>query len=136
MATIGHPLSDVCNVLNPYVFAAGSSDADKLMPDSPVSAFRENSRLQGLASQEQLLKWYAELAGWDPRAEIKWGQAFTCFRNTVIMQGIKARLYLRQASSAQAKMHADRVEPFAEMTWKMILDAKERAKKEKGRAKL
>lgn len=124
MSTIGHPLSDISNLTSPWMFAES-----QLLGGTATAAFRENTRLEGIPSLEKLLEWYAEVAGWDPRPEIKWGQAFGGFRNTVIMQGIKARMYLRQATSTEAKGHADRVDPFAENTWNLVQAASERAEK-------
>ena len=128
MSTIGHPLSDISNLLSPYVFAESKS-ADQLIGSSSIAAFHPDTRIPGIPTEAQLVAWYAEVAGWDPAPEIKWGEAFTGFRNTVIMQGIKARLFLRQATSAKAKSHADRVDPFAEHTWNLVLAAKLRGEK-------
>jgi hypothetical protein len=42
------------------------------------------------------------------------------FRNSVIMQGIKARYALRQASSAQAKEVGSHMAPLGEFTWELV----------------
>jgi aminoglycoside phosphotransferase (APT) family kinase protein len=57
----------------------------------------------GLPTQDQLIKWYAEMAGWDPSPDIPFGNAFGFFKATVVSQGIAARYAVRQASSAQEK---------------------------------
>ena len=116
MSTIGHPLSDLSNLLSPYTFAA--------FPAMSNASFQAPRRLKGLPSREECMAWYAELAGWDPRPDSKWGDAFGVFRNSVIVQGIAARLALGQASSAQAKAHAVRLKPFGEFAWTLVQEAK------------
>ncbi|KFY79130.1 hypothetical protein V499_01849 [Pseudogymnoascus sp. VKM F-103] len=94
MSTIGHPLSDLANILNPYITA--------LSGPNPHLGFAPGAT-PGLPSQEQVVSWYREVAGWRPEPELAWGTAFSIFRQSVIMQGIAARVAQRQASSAQAK---------------------------------
>lgn len=123
MSTIGHPLSDLSNLLSPYAFASSSS-FPPLATGNTVSAFAPGNQLGGLPSRDQCMQWYAEVAGWDPKPESKWGDAFGAFRNSVIMQGIAARLALGQASSAKAKEHAVRMRPFGEFAWELVEEAR------------
>ena len=116
MSTIGHPLSDLSNLLSPYTVAT--------FPGVGSSSFQAPHRPEGLPSCEECMAWYAEGAGWDPRPESKFGEAFGVFRNSVIVQGIAARLALRQASSAQAKEHAVQLKPFGEFAWTLVQEAK------------
>src|ERR1700733_7329065 len=95
MSTIGHPLSDLVNLLIPYSLR-------DLPGRHELSKFKDGAT-PGLPTQDQLLKWYAEIAGWDPSPDIPFGKAFGIFRATFIYQGIAARYAVRQASSAQAK---------------------------------
>ena len=84
---------------------------------------------QGLPQRSQLTALYTGIGGWNPAPESKWGDAFGGFRNSVIMQGIKARLALRQATSAKAKDHADRMEAFGEFAWSLATEAKQADRK-------
>lgn len=119
MSTIGHPLSDLTNLLNPYITASSGP--------SPHRGFLSGAT-PGLPSPEQVVCWYSEVAGWDPAPELAWGTAFSMFRQSVIMQGIAARVAQRQASSAQAKVYADSFRPFGEFAWGLILKAKGKAR--------
>lgn len=118
MSTVGHPLSDLSNLLSPYIIA--------LQPPSEASALRTNSAFSpfattpGLPSHSECIKWYAEVAGWDPSPETGWGDAFGVFRNSVIMQGIAARYATRQASSARAGEYAAQLKPFGEFAWSLV----------------
>ena len=118
MATIGHPLSDLANLLNPYVLAI-NPQGTRSHPDFIPGA------TPGLPTEEQAIKWYAEVAGWDPAPDMTWGAAFGMLRTCVIMQGIAARYALRQASSANAKSYADMMVPFGELAWSLVRKAKE-----------
>src|SRR3954464_11216574 len=116
MSTIGHPLSDLANLLTPYTTA-----------DNPtaVRIGRGSKTFQagvtpGLPTKEQCIAWYREVAGWDPTPDMTWGDAFGIYRGTIIMQGIAARYAMRQASSAKAKDYADQMHPFAEVAWDLI----------------
>lgn len=116
MSTIGHPLSDVANLLAPYA-TSRSKKASRIRRGSV--AFQEGMT-EGLPSKSDLLRWYAEVSGWNPTPDILWGDAFGMFRGSVIMQGIAARYAVRQASSAKAKEHGALMEPFGETAWELI----------------
>ena len=122
MSTIGHPLSDLSNLFSPYTFAVHSASAADL--GLCHAGFAPSDRLNGLPSREECIACYAEAAGWGPTtSESKWGDAFGVFRNSVIVQGIAARLALRQASSAKAQEHAVHLNPFGEFAWKLVGEA-------------
>jgi aminoglycoside phosphotransferase (APT) family kinase protein len=125
MSTIGHPLSDLVNLLIPYSLR-------DLPGRHELSKFKDGAT-PGLPTQDQLLKWYAEIAGWDPSPDIPFGKAFGIFRATFIYQGIAARYAVRQASSAQAKEMGSQMHPLGQYTWTTVLEAK---KKSKARTKL
>ena len=120
MSTIGHPLSDLSNVLSPYTFALAPPSTTLGIREMINPAFLLSASTPGLPSRSQCIEWYAKTAGWDPSGENAWGDAFAVFRNTVIMQGIAARLALRQATSAKAKDHAERMNPFGEFAWSLV----------------
>ncbi|KAL8953283.1 MAG: hypothetical protein Q9222_000849 [Ikaeria aurantiellina] len=125
MSTLGHPLSDLSNLLSPFTFA--------LQPPSEALASRVNTAFSpsadtpGLPSRSQCIDWYAEVAGWDPAPEAGWGDAFGVFRNSVIMQGIAARHAMRQASSARAEEYAVQMGPFGEFAWGLVVELQQRA---------
>ncbi|KAN0080993.1 Protein kinase-like domain containing protein [Elaphomyces granulatus] len=109
LATIGHPLSDFCNLTSPY-FVQGVEQ---------VSVFQPGV-VPGLPARDVCLRWYREIAGWDPTPDTHWGDAFYAFKSSVIMQGILARYALRQASSSRASEYADMMQPFALAAWELV----------------
>ncbi|KAL4802699.1 kinase-like domain-containing protein [Aspergillus unguis] len=110
MATVGHPLSDFCNLTSPYFLEGTEYKVDQFKPGA----------VPGLPTREVCLAWYNELAGWDPTPDMIWGDAFFSWRSSVIMQGIKARYALRQASSARAAEYAQKTVPFALGAWERV----------------
>lgn len=118
MSTIGHPLSDLSNLISPFALAMGSSIESLASRANP--AFAASAQIPGLPTRSQCLEYYAESAGWDPRFEAAWGDCFGLFRNSVIMQGIAARYALGQASSAKAEEYATQMAPFGEFAWSLV----------------
>lgn len=115
MSTIGHPLSDLINLTQPYMTAQEDVISNKsFLPGATP----------GLPTKEQVIAWYAEIAGWDPEPELDWGSAFGLYRNSVIAQGVAARYALKQTSSEKAKYYADMMVPLGEVAYKMFLKAK------------
>ncbi|KAL9121128.1 MAG: hypothetical protein Q9187_002310 [Circinaria calcarea] len=115
MSTIGHPLSDLSNLLTPFTFSlslSGPSLTSQI--HNRINPAFSSANTPGLPSRSQCIAWYAETAGWDPSAESLWGDAFGVFKNSVIMQGIAARYALRQASSAKAREYGEQMRPFGE----------------------
>jgi len=115
MATIGHPLSDLVNLCSPFQTRDAIPNAD----NGTVIKFQEGVT-PGLPSREDCIRWYTEIAGWNPAAEMTWGAAFGLFRSSVIMQGIAARYAVRQASSAKAKEHGAQMVPFGNYAWSLV----------------
>ncbi|KAH8732785.1 acyl-CoA dehydrogenase family member 11 [Phaeosphaeriaceae sp. PMI808] len=120
MSTIGHPLSDLNNVLSPYVTASSA----KAVAIGRAHAGFKPGATPGLPTRDELIQWYSEVAGWDPRPDFTWGDAFNTYRNTIIMQGIAARYALRQASSLQAKEYGLMTNPYAEIAWELVEEFK------------
>lgn len=112
MSTVGHPLSDLANLLNGFYTV---SIRPKYMSDAFVPGVTP-----GIPTPETIMKWYAEVAGWDPRPEMNWAVAFSVFRSSAICQGIAARWATRQATSEQAKNYADAFRPLGELAWTII----------------
>lgn len=120
MSTIGHPLSDLNNLLAPYL-TASSGKAQAI--GRANTAFQPNTT-PGLPSKDQCIAWYKETAGWDPRPDMTWGDAFSTYRSAIIMQGIAARYAVRQASSPNAKEYGAMMTPFAEIAWDLVQEYK------------
>jgi len=120
MSTIGHPLSDLVNLLTPFTTAS----SPKAISIGRGSTAFQPGATPGLPTKPQCMAWYREVAGWDPAPEMTWGDAFGIYRGSIIMQGIAARYALRQASSAKAKEYAVQMKPFAEVGWHLVQECK------------
>lgn len=128
MSTIGHPLSDLSNLLNPYVTAAAGISIGA--GGRGTAAFLPG-KTPGLPTHDELVALYSETAGWDPARDMTWGEAFNLYRGAVILQGIAARYARRQASSLKAKDYAKGMGPMGELAWDLV--QKVRTGKEKAR---
>jgi aminoglycoside phosphotransferase (APT) family kinase protein len=120
MSTIGHPLSDINNLLAPYLTAS----SEKAKSIGRAHTGFQPGATPGLPTRDQLVQWYSEVAGWDPRPDFTWGDAFSTYRSAIIMQGIAARYALRQASSEQAKSYGQMMKPYAEIAWDLVEEYK------------
>lgn len=121
MSTIGHPLSDLANLLTPFV-TAGNKHAQAMGntgTGAAKSAFLPG-KTEGLPTRDQCLSWYRETAGWDPVSDMAWGDAFGVYRGAIIMQGIGARYAVRQASSERAKDYGDAMKPYGYVAWDLV----------------
>ena len=122
-ATIGHPLSDVTNLIMPFTVASHpkSQNSHRMNP-----AFIEGTT-PGLPTKAQCVEWYASAAGYpvNPR-ELLWAEAFGIYRGAIIMQGIKARYAQRQASSEKAMEYGKLMGPQAEMAWLFVREVMRR----------
>ena len=85
LSTIGHPLSDVSNLTMPWV--AAQEGLECIAEDSGEGERGREERdeflpgeVEGLPSRDEILNWYADGAGWDPRPLSDYGSAFTMFR--------------------------------------------------------
>lgn len=132
MSTIGHPLSDVCNMLTNFYVARHVGTGEKTPFDA--SAFLPG-RTPGLPQPDQIISWYRETAGWDPAPEVEWGMAFSIWKLAGVLQGIAARYAARQASSEKAKHHAATRGPMANMAWRVAQGVLEEGE-QKGGSKL
>ncbi|KAH9908717.1 phosphotransferase enzyme family protein [Xylariomycetidae sp. FL2044] len=148
MSTVGHPLSDLANLLHPFLLHSAADDLSSPPPPttSPGAAaapsgsaiisspaFRPGAT-PGLPRPDDVVRWYAEAAGWDPAPEIRWAAAFSTFRLAAICQGIAARVARRQASSESARGHALAMGPLAEFSWGLVRkEIEEEEEEEKGK---
>jgi aminoglycoside phosphotransferase (APT) family kinase protein len=113
VSTVGHPLSDLANLLSPfYTVNLGLSYASpEFIPGATP----------GLPTADMVIDWYAEVVGWDPRPELDWAVAFSMFRSSALCQGIAARAATRQATSKEARRYADAFKPLGEFAWQMVM---------------
>jgi len=74
MSTIGHPLSDLINLIMPYAL----KDATEVRH---LPQFKEGAT-PGLPSEHDLVKWYAEVSGYDPSSDLIWGTCGSLCRET------------------------------------------------------
>lgn len=129
MATIGHPLADLCNLNQGFTISNATktwprkhADYAFLDPSNSRSTWKEHP---GLPTREECIKWYQEDVGFQvSEKDIAWATAFAMFRDSIIFQGIAARYAARQASSASAKEYGNERGPFAEMAWEKVGEAK------------
>ncbi|KAI8957228.1 acyl-CoA dehydrogenase family member 11 [Daldinia sp. FL1419] len=154
MSTIGHPLSDLANLLNPF-FLVSLSQSPSFSPSSDAGAPKDGQPSQteaiaaitntgflpnatpGLPTPSTVISRYSAAAGWDPRPdEVAWACAFSVFRLAAICQGIAARVATRQASSADARRHAAAVRPLGEYACDLVRKEKERRAAGSSSAKL
>lgn len=120
MSTIGHPLSDLSNLIVPWTITSFSTERRNSHP-----AFAQDAKTPGLPTRDQAITWYAEVADWDPSSELAWGTAFAMFRDSIIFQGIASRYAVRQASSVEAMKVGQEMGPAAEICWELVRRAKE-----------
>ncbi|KAK7908132.1 phosphotransferase enzyme family protein [Apiospora marii] len=123
MSTVGHPLSDLANIMHPFYIASGDPSgggSNSAMRHAGSSEAFLPGRTPGLPAPAELMEWYAATAGWDPRPEMNWAVAFSVFRLSAICQGIAARVATRQASSEKARNHAEAMYPLAEFAWTLV----------------
>ncbi|KAF0357976.1 APH-domain-containing protein [Gigaspora margarita] len=98
LSTIGHPLSDLANLLMNFFV--------KDIPYSPIPGLRDVKNLS-IPSANELIQVYCEKSGRQyPIPNFEFAIAFTFFRTAVILQGIAARIARKQASSDKAKEYA------------------------------
>lgn len=125
MSTVGHPLSDLANLLHGFYTV-------KMRPRLEyMSTAFEPGKTPGLPTPEQIMEWYRQEAGWDPRGEMGWAMAFSVFRAAAIAQGIAARVATGQATSEKAREYADAFKHLGEFAWELV-----QGEKAKGKAKL
>ncbi|CAG8538068.1 3689_t:CDS:2 [Gigaspora rosea] len=112
LSTIGHPLSDLSNLLMNFFV--------KDIPDSPILGLRDVKNLS-IPSANELIQVYCEKSGRQyPIPNFEFAIAFTFFRTAVILQGIAARIARNQASSEKAKKYANLFKDTSLMGFEII----------------
>ncbi|KAF9972261.1 hypothetical protein BGZ73_004646 [Actinomortierella ambigua] len=116
LSTIGHPLSDLANLVNPFYVPAMDATTSALgglrgIPEKELPIPPVNVLLERYCEQTQ-----------QPFPIPNWMFciAFSFFRLSVILHGIKARVARGQASSAEAKVYAALLEPTAGLVIEIV----------------
>lgn len=122
LSTLGHPLSDLCNLMSPYVNPGATPDGPSFMSGS----------YDGLLPRDEAVKVYEDVVGWKVEG-LKWGDAFGFLRNAVITQGITARNARGQASSARAGEYKTLTPKLAALAAKMVEEDKKERTQVKGK---
>ncbi|KXJ90198.1 phosphotransferase enzyme family protein [Microdochium bolleyi] len=118
MSTVGHPLSDLANLMHPF-YTVDVTLGYQSSSGRGNDAFRPGAT-PGMPTPDLIMDWYAAVAGWDPRPEMNWAMAFSCFRSAAIAQGIAARVAQRQATSERAVEYADAFKVLGEFAWGLV----------------
>lgn len=121
LSTVGHPFSDLANLLLPYHFPRGAV--------YPSFFVKDGQLLAGVPPESELIQAYCKAAG-VPVPE-NWGffVAFAVFRLAVILQGVCMRAVNGQASSSAAispEMSGPMLNLFSGIIWSVI--SKERSR--------
>lgn len=130
LSTLGHPLSDLANLLQPYSIPCQLPNriSDPALWDE---SRREGSLLLSLGNlskevspvplEQDLLERYTRQVGREyPIQGWTAAKAWAWFRLAVIAQGIAARNAQGQASSAQAKVYGSKFPLCAQSCWTVI----------------
>ncbi|KAG2205949.1 hypothetical protein INT47_005267 [Mucor saturninus] len=108
LSTIGHPLSDLANLLQPFYIPANVGEG--------MLGFKGSKEALPVPGADELMAVYCRILGQPyPIPRWKFAVAFSFFRLSVILQGIAARVARKQASSAEAKSFAARFKQVAQM---------------------
>lgn len=132
LCTIGHPLFDLSNFLQPFEFP---NAVNRMMTRPNTTKMgRENQELQEFLYKQ--LSNYSKLVTWDPQDPSNdptklWilGHVFGLLRLSVISQGIAMRLKMGNASSANASAFAGMYPSLSEMAIEYIDKEDRKAKK-------
>lgn len=108
LSTIGHPLSDLSNLLQPFYVPSNA--------EAGILGFKDSKEPLPIPGADELMQVYCRILGEHyPIDRWMFAVAFSFFRLSVILQGIAARVARKQASSAEAKLHAERFKPVAQL---------------------
>ncbi|KAN0064201.1 hypothetical protein ACQY0O_003368 [Thecaphora frezii] len=130
LSTLGHPLSDLANILQPFSLACSNPSAIN-DPDEHENARQRGELFMSLGDlsretspvpiKEELIRTYCQAVG-RPYPIDRWeaAESWAWFRLAVIAQGIAARNAQGQASSAQAQTYGSKFPACAEAMFRII----------------
>lgn len=133
LSTLGHPLSDLANLLQPFEIPVDGLEGTLV---SGLLGFETSSTPP--PTQEELIQSYCTTVGRAyPIPKWRVAVSFSAFRLAVILQGIAARVLGKQASSEQAKIVAKGFPPLGRLAEKVARETQRREQEQKaGKSKL
>ena len=124
MSTVGHPLSDLVNLISPWYWTretVPSPEAQLARYEGREVVNHFETEIQGLPKVDDVVNWYIEESGYTTASqELPWGIAFGGFRGAIVTQGIAARYAKRQASNFLARNISKLVEPYADWAYSLL----------------
>jgi aminoglycoside phosphotransferase (APT) family kinase protein len=122
LCTIGHPLADLGNLLQPYSVPAFISSG------STLTGLDGADPVPGLPTVKEHLEIYKQAAGWDPQQYWTFAVVYAHLRLAVITHGIAARYARGQASSPFAHRVAQAFPVFSSLAVAAIENDQSRSK--------
>jgi hypothetical protein len=107
MSTVGHPLSDLVNLISPWYWTREtipSPEAQLARYEGRNAVNPFENEIPGLPKVDDVISWYIEESGYtDTSKELPWAVAFGAFRGAIVTQGIAARYARRQTGNFLAR---------------------------------
>jgi aminoglycoside phosphotransferase (APT) family kinase protein len=113
LSTLGDPLADFSYFLMSWV----------TQPEGRSGVMGLTGPETGIPTIEEMTGRYCAATGRDGVPDLNWYFAYNLFRLTGIVQGIKKRIELGTASSAQAERSVARIDALAEAAWGFAVKA-------------
>lgn len=123
LSTIGHPFSDLANLLLPYYLPKGGGYSTFFAEDGGL--------LPGIPKEAEIIECYCTAAGVPVPSNWEFFIIFAIFRLAVILQGVCMRDAIGQASSSGAfpyAMSGPILQFFSDVMWKLIVQTQQRSK--------
>jgi aminoglycoside phosphotransferase (APT) family kinase protein len=113
LSTLGDPLADFAYMLMSWV----------TVPEGRSGVMGLTGPETGIPTIEEVTARYCAATGRDGVPDLNWYFAYNLFRLTGIVQGIKKRIQIGTASSAQAERSVARIDALAEAAWGFAVKA-------------
>lgn len=108
LSTIGDPIADFANIAMNWLMPA----------DGGAGLAGLDLAAEGLPALDEMINSYCLRTGRDSLPDLQWYFAFGLFRVASILQGVKKRMTLGNASSDRAEAAVARIRPLAEAGWR------------------
>jgi aminoglycoside phosphotransferase (APT) family kinase protein len=113
LSTLGDPLADFAYMLMSWV----------TVPEGRSGVMGLTGVETGIPTIEEVTRRYCVATGRDGVPDLEWYFAYNLFRLTGIVQGIKKRIQIGTASSAQAERSVARIDALAASAWDFAVKA-------------
>ena len=113
LSTLGDPLADFAYLMMSWV----------TQPEGRSGVMGITGPETGIPTLEQMVARYCAATGRDGVPDLNWYFSYSLFRLTGIVQGIKKRIQLGTASSAQAERTVARLDQLAQSAWDFAVKA-------------